>query len=71
MGATCVVVVVVVVVVIAESSRQFVGVPGKVGVVFPHMASKGPGVLSAGFEQLGSCTMTAQSPRPRSISSLG
>jgi len=57
-GAATVVVVVVVVVVIAEPGLQSVGVPGKVGAVLPHMASNGPGVLSAGFEQLGSCVVT-------------
>jgi hypothetical protein len=71
MGAACVVVVVVVVVVIAELSRQSVGTPGKVGVLSPHMASNGPGVLFMGFEQLGSSAVTGQSPRPKSISSLG
>jgi hypothetical protein len=70
-GAATVVVVVVVVVVIAEFGLQSVGVSGKVGAVLPHMASKGPGVPSEGFEQLGSCVVTLHIPIPRWISSFG
>jgi len=71
MGTIGGVVVVVVVVVIAEPSRQSVGVPTKTGSVLPHMASKGPGVKFAGFEQAIGLSNGAHLPIPRSISSFG